>query len=186
MIEQSVADHEHSQGEKLQRPFETITAAFYSHTLRHPMEDAIIDISGGSEHILTYRSLAANAQKLAATLLELGVGPGQRVPIITNRSGEMVVGILAILSCGAQYVPLDGGVVADSTIQRVAEQCCPRILLCSPASETRAKTLLPNVKSIILNKPQDVGKDLSEHVDPNTWIDLAAADDGCYVIYTSG
>ncbi|MGI2909808.1 AMP-binding protein, partial [Tolypothrix sp. VBCCA 56010] len=56
---------------------------------------------------LTYRELNAKANQLAHHLVSLGVGPEILVGICTERSSEMVVGLLAILKAGGAYVPLD-------------------------------------------------------------------------------
>ena len=75
------------------------------------------DIFGLVRRELSYHELASRVQSLATQLQELGVGPGTRIPLVVKRGMEMVVGIWAVLSCGAQYVPLDGGVVPESTIR---------------------------------------------------------------------
>ena len=56
---------------------------------------------------LTYRELENRAQRLAAHLRGLGVGPEARVGLFVERSLEMIVGMLAILKAGAAYVPVD-------------------------------------------------------------------------------
>ncbi|AEV75486.1 amino acid adenylation enzyme/thioester reductase family protein [Mycolicibacterium rhodesiae NBB3] len=56
---------------------------------------------------LTYAQLHARAESMAVRLRELGVRPGEPVALMTARSVEMVVGILAILRAGATYVPID-------------------------------------------------------------------------------
>ncbi|MCE0522903.1 MAG: amino acid adenylation domain-containing protein [Methylacidiphilales bacterium] len=56
---------------------------------------------------LTYGSLNARANQLAAYLRELGVGPESLVGIYFDRSFELVTGILAILKAGGAYLPLD-------------------------------------------------------------------------------
>ncbi|MBD1590130.1 non-ribosomal peptide synthetase [Pseudomonas typographi] len=47
------------------------------------------------------------AQALGQRLLARGVGPGARVALLTGRTPGMVIGILAVLQCGAAYVPID-------------------------------------------------------------------------------
>jgi natural product biosynthesis luciferase-like monooxygenase protein len=56
---------------------------------------------------LTYRELNQRANWLARRLKELGSGPEQLVGVYTERSIEMVIGLLAVLKAGAAYVPLD-------------------------------------------------------------------------------
>ncbi|MGN8262218.1 AMP-binding protein, partial [Pseudomonas sp. SMSB3] len=51
--------------------------------------------------------LNAEANRLAAHLRGLGVGPDVLVGIAAERSLEMVIGLLAILKAGGAYVPLD-------------------------------------------------------------------------------
>ncbi len=56
---------------------------------------------------LTYRELNQRANQLANYLQSLGVQPEVLVGICTERSIEMIVGILGILKAGGAYVPLD-------------------------------------------------------------------------------
>ncbi|MEH2283662.1 MAG: amino acid adenylation domain-containing protein [Nostoc sp.] len=56
---------------------------------------------------LTYRELNNRANQLAHYLQKLGVKPEVLVGICTERSLEMVIGLLAILKAGGAYVPLD-------------------------------------------------------------------------------
>ena len=55
----------------------------------------------------TYRQLDGRANQIAQRLQREGAGVGTLVGICTNRSPEMVAGILGILKAGAAYVPLD-------------------------------------------------------------------------------
>lgn len=47
------------------------------------------------------------AEALGQRLLARGVGPGTRVALLSTRTPALVVGILAVLKCGAAYVPVD-------------------------------------------------------------------------------
>jgi amino acid adenylation domain-containing protein len=55
----------------------------------------------------TYRRLDARADRLAARLQRVGVGPGQLVAVCLERSLDMVAALLAVLKTGAAYLPLD-------------------------------------------------------------------------------
>ena len=169
-------------GKVVQSPFPTVTAAFYHYAASCPDNVAVCDLSS-SPRELTYGVLAKRAQGLARQLRHRGVSPGQRIPLVAKRSVEMVVGIWAILSCGAQYVPLDGGVVPDETIRRVLDQAQSDVVLCLSSTKNRITTLRLNHLLIVVD--EDDSPD--SNVDPeDEYMDLATPDGGCYVIYTSG
>jgi amino acid adenylation domain-containing protein/FkbM family methyltransferase len=67
--------------------------------------DAVALIRG--EESVTYRDLNARANQLANHLLKRGAGPELLVGIYSERTVNMLVGILGILKSGSAYVPLD-------------------------------------------------------------------------------
>lgn len=164
-------------------PFSTATAAFYKHAACYPDAVAARDMSTSPLRELSYRELAQQAQVLAHRLHEIGVKPGQRVPLLVKRGLEMVVGIWAVLSCGAQYVPLDGGVVPESTIRTVLQQSEGGVVLCTASTEHRLREVKDHgpLLSVVIDVTE-----LAEDDEPGTFLDLATPDGGCYVIYTSG
>jgi amino acid adenylation domain-containing protein len=56
---------------------------------------------------LTYSELNAKANQLAHHLRSLGVKPEVLIGLCTQRSIEMIIGLLAILKAGGAYVPID-------------------------------------------------------------------------------
>ncbi|WP_242072835.1 condensation domain-containing protein, partial [Brevibacillus laterosporus] len=56
---------------------------------------------------ITYGQLNAKANQFARVLRKRGVQPDQAVGLITDRSIEMMIGILAILKAGGAYLPID-------------------------------------------------------------------------------
>ena len=70
----------------------------------HP-NAAAIDAAGT---VLTYRRLADEVEATRLRLTEAGIGVGDRVGIrIASGTAELYVAILAVLSAGAAYVPVD-------------------------------------------------------------------------------
>jgi non-ribosomal peptide synthetase component F len=55
---------------------------------------------------LTYAELDRQANQWAHVLLEQGVGPGEFVGVMADRSPEMVIALLAIVKAGGAYLPL--------------------------------------------------------------------------------
>lgn len=166
-------------------PFQTVTSAFYHHAASLPPDTlAVRDMSSSPPREVTYRELAIRAQSLAARLRSLGVRPGQRVPLVVKRGLGMVVGVWAVLSCGAQYVPLDGGVVPEATIRTVVEQPGgSSVVVCVSPTKLRLGELSRQrvVRAVVVDEQGDF-----DSVIDDSALDLATADGGCYVIYTSG
>ncbi|MCM3738302.1 amino acid adenylation domain-containing protein [Bacillus cytotoxicus] len=77
---------------------------------------------------LTYRELNDRSNSLARVLREKGVGPDVIVGIITERSIEVIVGIMAILKAGGAYLPIDLE-YPQSRIEYMIESSNTRILL---------------------------------------------------------
>ncbi|KAG9506189.1 hypothetical protein J7337_003170 [Fusarium musae] len=166
------------QGDCVEPPFPTVTSAFYHHATTSPDTIALRDLSGSLKE-LTYGQLAKRAQELAAQLIAQGVCPDSRVPLVAKRGLDMIIGIWAILSCGAQYVPLDGGVVPDKTIRRVLEQAGGGVVLCLSSTKHRVTSQHPNQTVVVIDEIN------TNPVEEDLHIDLATPDSGCYVIYTS-
>ncbi|WP_162583348.1 non-ribosomal peptide synthetase [Variovorax sp. PBS-H4] len=55
----------------------------------------------------TYAELDARANRLAHALRARGMGRGERIGVCLERNADMLVALLAVLKCGAAYVPLD-------------------------------------------------------------------------------
>ncbi|MEV8517155.1 amino acid adenylation domain-containing protein [Dactylosporangium sp. NPDC051484] len=64
---------------------------------------AVVDAHGS----LTYAELAARVATASAGLLARGIGTGDTVGVLLPRTADLPVALLAILRCGAAYVPLD-------------------------------------------------------------------------------
>ncbi|KAM3508798.1 hypothetical protein MY11210_006584 [Beauveria gryllotalpidicola] len=144
-----------SFGQVLQSPFSTTTAAFAHFSLSNPSGIAVHDLSTNVSRQRTYAELAMHAQALAWHLRSIGVKPDQRVPLVVKRSYEMVIGIWAVLLCGAQYVPLDGGVVPDSTLRHVLHESGGSVLLCVSATENRVRDLFPYAHTVVVEECVD-------------------------------
>jgi amino acid adenylation domain-containing protein/thioester reductase-like protein len=68
---------------------------------------------------LTYRQLAASANRLAHQLREIGVGPEDLVGVSLERGPEAVCCMLAVMKAGGAYLPLDPALPAV----RLSEMC---------------------------------------------------------------
>jgi amino acid adenylation domain-containing protein len=81
----------------------TLHGLLSSAARRDPNRDAV-RYQGRS---LTYAELDAAANGLARTLMEGGVGPGDRVALFLPKGVESVLSAYGVMKAGAAYVPLD-------------------------------------------------------------------------------
>jgi amino acid adenylation domain-containing protein len=86
-----------------------------------------VAIEFGGERI-SYEELNARANQLARYLRGQGVGPEVLVGVFTDRSVEMVVGLLAILKAGGAYVPLDPS-YPQRRLKFILEDARPAVVL---------------------------------------------------------
>lgn len=87
------------------------------------------------EHTLSYRELDERSGRLARHLQTLGVGPGDLVPLALPRSMELIVAMVAILRCGAAYVPID--LRSPPARKRlILDKLRPRLMFCQESDES--------------------------------------------------
>lgn len=91
---------------------DTITAYPHTKTIFDLFEQQAAEKPGavalikGSKQ-LTYHQLNKQANQLAHYLINEGVKPGDNIGLLTNRSFDMIIGMLGILKAGGAYVPID-------------------------------------------------------------------------------
>ncbi|KAF4590153.1 putative NRPS-like protein biosynthetic cluster [Pleurotus pulmonarius] len=166
--------NKYSFGKSLQSPFPCVHHAFEFHALSYPHLLAVDNLGD----TMTYAELDRQANCLARQLRDAGVGPGSRICLLVERSIFMVVGIVAVLKSGAAYVPLDGNIVADSTLAHVLRDSESSLVL------TLRKYLprVPNHQTICLEDA--VCQISSGHCTKP--VDLSNSRDSAYIVYTSG
>ncbi|HEY2737587.1 MAG TPA: non-ribosomal peptide synthetase, partial [Thermoanaerobaculia bacterium] len=142
--------------------------------------DAVALIAG--HHHLTRRELDRRADRVAHHLRSLAVGPEVLVGLCTDRSPEMVIGMLGILKAGGAYVPLDPAYPRER-LALLLEDSGARVLLTQrhladriPAGEARVVLIdLIDLIDLAGGERPDGGA-LPENLPENM----------AYLIYTSG
>ncbi|MBZ4336301.1 AMP-binding protein, partial [Corallococcus sp. AS-1-12] len=84
--------------------------------------------AGGGHRQLTYRQLNARANQVARRLRALGVGAETRVAVLSERSPELLVAMLAIFKAGGCYVPVDPA-YPRSYIEQILADATPQVVL---------------------------------------------------------
>ncbi|WP_206686054.1 non-ribosomal peptide synthetase [Kribbella qitaiheensis] len=90
-------------------PAATVAQVFAEQVRRTPHETALV--SGPDS--LDYAELYARANRLARLLVAKGAGPERVVALALPRGADIVVAILAVLTSGAAYLPVDPDLPAD-------------------------------------------------------------------------
>ncbi len=166
----------------------TFHGLFEQHAARIPGALAAIFAlpGGGPVHSLTYAELDRRANQVARHLLSLGVKKGALVGISTERSLEMVTGILGILKAGAAYLPLDPTYPPDRLSFMLADSGVVALLTQSHLVE-RLPLAGFSAPVIRLDFGSDAGDwpAIAAHPDNPLAVSLSASD-LAYCIYTSG
>ncbi|WP_442791742.1 amino acid adenylation domain-containing protein [Mycolicibacterium sp. ND9-15] len=150
----------------------SIPAMFTEQASRTPEAVAI----SCENRCLTYRELDEVSNRLAHLLIGRGVGAGQCVALVLDRSVEAVVAILAVLKTGAAYLPIDS-VQPAARIQFVIGDARPLVAITTAGLAERLKDCEVSVLDV---------DDPGINSQPNTALPPPAPDDLAHIIYTSG
>lgn len=127
---------------------------------------------------MSYRELDERATRLASRLISLGVKPQAFVPLCFDKSGWTIVAMLAIMKCGAAFVPLD----FEAPILRLREivgDVKAELILCSPQYEQLCQS--------IPCKTLAIDRDTTERQPGRLYtLPYVQSDTPAYVIFTSG
>ncbi|WP_186137030.1 amino acid adenylation domain-containing protein [Burkholderia gladioli] len=159
-------------------PFESgVHALFEAQAARTPDAPALVD----GARSLDYGTLDARANRLARHLAAAGVAAGERVAILLDRSIELILAELAILKCGAVYVPLDRNAPAERQAFMLAD-CGARCLLSlsGHAAPDLAALQRIDIDAVL------AGADAEAQPDAPQPAASAGGDQAAYIMYTSG
>lgn len=109
---------------------DSVLGLFRQHADTHPERPALVD----RERSFSYRELDRLSDRLAAHLARRGVARGERLPLLAERSAELVIAILAAAKCAAAYVPVDRR-QPDRRKQEILRQCQAPVALATQAED---------------------------------------------------
>ena len=136
------------------------------------------------DHEVSYAAVKARADRLAGRLTACGIGRGQVVAVMVERSVDLVVAVLAVLKAGAAYLPLDLDYPASRLDYMLADSAAQAIV-------TRAslRNQIPaNLPAVLIDTDTDTDTDEGDGpADPAmSLLSRARPGDAAYIIYTSG
>ena len=125
---------------------QSLPELFAAQALRTPAAVALVC----GERRLSYAALCSHANRLAHHLRGLGVGPETVVGLCVERSPEMVIGLLGILSAGGAYLPLDPHYPAERLAFMLSDAGAPVLL-----GEARLLDRLPSGRAQLVRLDAD-------------------------------
>jgi len=107
----------------------TVPGLFARQVNRTPDAVAVVD----GDRVLTYRQLDELASRFSRRLTGRGVGYGDQVAVMMDRSADLVMTLLAVWKAGAAYVPVDAAYPAQRVAFMVADSGAS-LMVCSAAT----------------------------------------------------
>uniref|UniRef100_UPI00174AC9FC non-ribosomal peptide synthetase n=1 Tax=Mycobacterium simulans TaxID=627089 RepID=UPI00174AC9FC len=136
--------------------------------------DAVALVFEGQSY--SYRELDEASNRLAHLLVGYGVGAGDVVGLLVERSAHAITAILAVLKTGAAYLPIDPA-VPEARIAFMLTDAAPTVVL----STAELRWRLDGFDLLVI----DVA-DPAIRTCPATALSAPDPDNIAYVIYTSG
>ncbi|MEV5595225.1 non-ribosomal peptide synthase/polyketide synthase [Streptomyces sp. NPDC052496] len=161
----------------------TLGELFTRQARRTPDAVAVVHEAGQ----MTYAEVEAAANRLARVLVGRGAGPRRAVALVLPRTADLVVAVLAVLKCGAAYVPVDPAYPAGRIAFLLRDTAPVAVLTVrAAAGGLPAGTGVP---ALLLD--DDGTRRLLDGASPAPLTDaghggLPDPRDGAYVIHTSG
>lgn len=166
---------------------ETLRDAFEESFRRYGKKRAVTFVRNGVvETELSYEELGKDINRMAHTLIDRGVGKGERVILFFSKSLMLAVAHLALQQIGAIAVPLNPD-FKKSEMSYFLADAEPKVVLCGYDQEAMIREIAPALKRVLIpsEKPYqsiDFFRSAPD-VQPQAHID---ADNPGLIIYTSG
>ncbi|WUU11835.1 amino acid adenylation domain-containing protein [Streptomyces sp. NBC_00663] len=154
-------------------------------------------VTDGDGTTYTYAELDLLSARLARTLLAHGIAPDDRVCLLLPKSAVAVSAMLAVLRCGAVYVPLDPR-SPTARLRTVLRRCAPRWIIADPVyaavlEECRdpdgsggPRVLWSRAADEQGRRPGDVPWEEAAGADDGPCPELSAPSGLAYIMFTSG
>ena len=127
---------------------------------------------------LTFDEFNARANRFARHLVGQGLGRGDLVGVVLNRTVDLVVVLLAVLKSGAAYIPIDPTLPTER-IRQMMDDAGPKLGVAS--TDTRSALSCWQGSCLSIDEVQDHPNAESSNLD----VDIHP-DDLAYVLFTSG
>ncbi len=133
---------------------------------------------------LSYSELNAKANQLARYISRIHpISPDNFIALCLDRSEYLIISILAVLKCGAAYVPIDPNYPVNR-IRYILEDAKPALVLTNERHNASLKNIKSGLLLVNVDSPENSNRIPKEKTDNlNTQVTSTHL---AYVIYTSG
>ena len=115
---------------------------------KHPNDTALIF----EDKKMSYAELDRKSNEVAAFLQAQGINSKDRVAICIDKSFNLLIGILAVLKCGATYVPLDANYTDDRKLY-ILKESNAKLALSDDSFNLNFRSI--NINSVLANYEKD-------------------------------
>lgn len=157
-------------------------------------DDAVVDLSqpnpNGKPPSISYKDLDHASSRFASLLhSEYGVGPGDKVPLVTSRSISMVIATLAILKLRCCYIPIDASMWSSERIHSILVRLGSKVLVSTEKtfdSTTSNGTRSPKIANLDAWAEEQARLLVGQTTEMQGFNLGGQPDDLAYMIFTSG
>ena len=148
-----------------------------------PARPCLTDATGAT---MTYGKLLAGARRYAAALVDLGVTPGDRVAVQTDKTVQSVLLYLGTLAAGAVYLPLNTA-YTPREIEYFLGDAEPTVLVCATAARADLAPIAAGVRHVMTLDADETGTMVTAAAPARDFDTVRRApDDLAAILYTSG
>ena len=152
---------------------QSIPSRFEEQVKKYPDKIAV----QSKDNQYTYQKLNTEANKIAKSLLNLGIDKQAKVALFFDHNVSMIAAMLGVLKAGKIYVPIDPNYPQDRVLYTL-EDSCAEVILTNQINSDNIKAITHGKLPIInIDKLNDVAVEINLEISPDT---LA------YILYTSG
>ncbi|MEC3975542.1 non-ribosomal peptide synthetase [Amycolatopsis sp. H20-H5] len=155
-------------------PALTVSDLVYARVASIPDATAVVF----EDECLTYADLAARADRLAGELAARGAGPERVVAVLLPRSVELIVALLAVVRCGAAFLPIDPD-YPEGRIVHLLGDAAPVVVV---TNAEMSSLLPPDIEPLV--PPFEGAAPAGTPLAP--FIPRLHGSNAAYVLYTSG
>ncbi|KZL85391.1 bacitracin synthase 3 [Colletotrichum incanum] len=175
-----------SNRKTLQIPQAEFLHSAFERIARNAPDTVAIDFNG--EELVSYATLDNLANRFAHILLDHGVQPGDLIPLMLDKSVDVMIAILGVMKAGGAYVPLS----PDNPSERnayVVSDTKARLLVTHPQHADFGAYVgeLHGTKTLVLQNHNELPALTRDGHDANVAPVIDSTPDAlAYLIYTSG